>query len=66
MSTLLTDYALFSKMILEEKAYLDPDLSFEDICNIIGAEPGRLDMLLVEELGMSGEEILSHCRNIGN
>ena len=61
----MTDkYAAFSRLLEEDKLYRDRSLRFEDLCQRIGTDPAALEEVLLRELGMTGEEILSMFRNI--
>lgn len=57
-------YAEFYRLLEEEKVYRDRTLCFVDICQKIGTDPIVMNALLLDELGMSGEEVLSRYRNI--
>lgn len=56
-------YRLFNECIEDLTAAGSPLPSFEEICGRIGVSPRLLENLLFEELGVSGEELLSSYRN---
>lgn len=62
MRTLQENYALLGHLILDEKVYLDPTVSFTSICRAMGAPARELDALLEAELGMDGESVLRQLR----
>lgn len=55
-------FDLFSKMMNEDKVYLDASLTYDAICRRIGIAPADLDEKLMAELGMDGETILYRYR----
>lgn len=62
MKTREESYAAFGRLMNEERIYLDPDLTFEDICAHIGTQKDALESVLLEELGMRGDAILDKYR----
>ena len=65
MITLLASYAVFWDLLDRERIYLDQSLDFSTVCDYIGIARERLDNLLYEEIGMSGQDILAHFRGVG-
>ncbi|MCI1640392.1 MAG: hypothetical protein LKI42_03845 [Bacteroidales bacterium] len=63
MYTISESYEVFERMLDVEKVYLIPYLDFNTICGWIGVCPAELDILLSDELGMSGEELLVFYRS---
>ena len=55
-------YFTFWKMMEEGRVYDDRSVDFDTICRLTGALPDDLDVLLYEELGYTGEEILEAYR----
>lgn len=56
-------YTEFGRLMVEEKIYLDPSLDYGDLCRRhLGVESYRLDELLLDELGMTGEELIAVFR----
>lgn len=56
------NYSLFSKLLLDEKIYLDPSVRFSDICKWIGADEKALETIVSMELGMSGDGLIAKYR----
>lgn len=40
----------------------NPTLTFDDICSMFSADPLRMDNLMYEHFGMSGDEIIRQYR----
>lgn len=55
-------FELFSVLLEEEKVYMDPTLTFAELCRRIGVESRLLDRCLMSELGFSGSDILKAYR----
>lgn len=51
-------YEIFGRMLLEDKVYLDPSVTFDMICRWIGADRHLLDALVRRELGISGQALM--------
>lgn len=66
MFTIAQAYAEFSKMLLEDRIYEDPSISFEDICAAMRVSAADLDHYLSKELGMNGREILYYFQKLLN
>ena len=62
MKTRENSYAAFERLMNGEKVFLDPDLTFERICERIGTQKDALESVLLEELGMRGDAILDKYR----
>lgn len=63
MDTIKEAYTEFGRLMIEEKIYLDPSLDYGDLCRRrLGVESYRLDELLLDELGMTGEELIAVFR----
>lgn len=56
------NYSLFSRLLLDEKIYLDPSVRFSDICRWIGADETALGTIVAIELGMSGDGLIEKYR----
>lgn len=52
----------FGAYVCERRDWSSSHESFASFCRKAGTDPTRLDPLLVEELGMTGEEILEALR----
>ena len=55
-------YNLFSVLLLEEKAYLDPTLTFSDVCRWMGAGERALSTMMAMELGTDGDSLMRSYR----
>ena len=64
MKTLSTIYLNFSQMLLEDRIYEDPDVTFYDLCAALRVSPSDLDEILFEEMGMKGPEILQSFQKL--
>ncbi len=49
-------------MLEEDKIYRRMDLGYVDICRMLKVAPAELDQILMNELGMTGDEILAKFR----
>lgn len=58
-------YAEFGRLMVEEKIYLDPSLDYGELCRRLGVESYLLDEFLLDELGMTGEELIAVFRREG-
>ena len=61
MEKLMEDYAAFERAMDQDKVYLD--LSFEEICEAIGADAESLDRLILSEIGFDGRELVDFYRS---
>lgn len=61
-SSIIPAYETFCHLMVDERLYIDPTLSFGTVCDWLGADPAALDALLEEELGFSGPALLEHFR----
>lgn len=57
-----TIYNEFCRMLEEDKIYRRMDLGYVDICRMLKVAPAELDQILMNELGMTGDEILAKFR----
>lgn len=64
MKTIETAYPEFSRMLLDDRIYEDPTITFPDICASLEVAPGDLDEILVKEMGMNGPEILQSFQKL--
>lgn len=55
-------YNLFSVLLLEEKVYLDPTLTFSDVCRWMGADETALSTMMAMELGTDGDSLMRRYR----
>ena len=51
-------YAAFGRLMDEQKVWRDPSVSFSEICSLAGSSTDVLNRILLEEIGMDGEELL--------
>lgn len=64
MKTIETAYSEFSRMLLGDRIYEDPTITFHDICTTLGASPSDLNEILIKEIGMNGPEILQSFQKL--
>lgn len=57
-------YAEFSRLLEEDKVYLDESLDFVSICGTLGVNAQEFDAFLMGELGYSGQQILEKYRKL--
>lgn len=55
-------YALFAEMMNEVRIYLDTGIDFGSVCRFLDLEEEALDAVLIDELGLGGNEIFSIYR----
>ena len=53
-------------MLLEDRIYEDPDVTFYDLCAALRVSPSDLDEILFEEMGMKGPEIFAILSKVIN
>lgn len=51
-------------MLLCDSIYEDPDICYTDICASLRVSPADLDEILLDELGMNGNEILQSFQKL--
>lgn len=51
-------------MLLDDRIYEDPTISFTDICASLRVSPSDLDEILIKEIGMNGPEILQSFQKL--
>lgn len=61
---LINKYSLFADLLEKGKIYLDPEVDFPEVCRRLEVASRDMDDLLQEELGMTGDEVLSAYRRI--
>lgn len=59
---LLTAYERFSRLMTDERLYLNPNINYESVCRLLGVEPTALDRILEREIGYSGSAVIRHFR----
>ena len=64
MKTIETAYSEFSRMLLDDRIYEDPSITFADICSSLRVSPSDLDEKLLKEIGMNGPEILQSFQKL--
>ena len=60
METVIKEYAAFERAMDEESIYRE--LDYEGICDRLGADPERLENLLISELGFEGQALVDFYR----
>ncbi len=55
----------FGRLLEEDKVYLDLSCTFEDICGILGADSASFGRYVMEQVGMTGDEVLEVYRSGG-
>lgn len=55
-------YEAFGRLLLEDKVYLDPDVTFPRICKWLGADEKQLGGMIESELGVSGASLIRTYR----
>lgn len=60
--SLTESYELFSRLLLEDKIFMDSNISFSLLCSWIGADRRKLDAYIKSELGCSGEGLMETYR----
>jgi len=63
MNTIYDIYTEFGRCLLEDRLFEDPKAGYGDICAALGVGAEELDGVLLGELGMGGEQILSEFGN---
>ena len=56
-------YELFCNLLLEEKMFLDPFLSYSNLCALIHADEKALEGHIYGELGSGGQELIDGLRD---
>ena len=64
MKTIAAVYSNFSRMLLDDRIYEDPTISYADICAALHVAPSDLDEYLQKEMGMNGSEILQSFQKL--
>ncbi len=60
--SVIESYELFSRLLLEDKIYMDSSITFPFLCSCIGANRKKLDRLIRNELGISGARLIETYR----
>lgn len=55
-------YAALERLLCEEQIFLNPGISFQEVCSWLQTEETDMDGLLRRELGLGGEELLRLLR----
>ena len=61
-SNILEQYALLTRLLLEDKVCLDSALTFRKVCSWLGADPEALDDYVNQQLGLDGQGLMRHYR----
>ena len=62
--SLMKSYEIFSRLMHEDKIFMDSNLPFSIVCRWIGADRRKLDKLIKSELGISGMQMMRAFRAI--
>lgn len=62
MRTLEENYDILEKLLDDEKVFMNPAVTFADICGWLGARKSDMDALVMRELGLCGDELLARFR----
>lgn len=62
-TSLFQSYEKFSRLLLDEKLYRNPKISFASICERIGADKDALGLLVEREMGMTADELIEAYRS---
>jgi len=63
---LLEAYESFCRLMVEERLYLNPTLTYETVCRWLGVGEKELDAQLSRELGYTGPALIQHFRKQTN
>ena len=55
-------YEIFGRLLLEDRIFLDPNVTFSMICKWLGADEKELDEMVRSELGVSARSLMSTYR----
>lgn len=66
MCAISSTFLRFERLMDKEKVYLNPDVSFHTICRSLSVSPSSLDEILLQELGMNGDELVDFYRHKDN
>ena len=55
-------YEIFGRMMTEDKLYLSRRITFRRICRWLGVPRRNLDLMIRQELGMGGQELMRRYR----
>ncbi len=56
-------FLIFGNLLENEKVYMDPGLTFENICSWLGVEEEEFDAYLIGTIGYAGSDILKAYRD---
>lgn len=56
-------YARLADLLLDDKIHLDPAVGFAEVCIRAEADPQAMDLLVRDELGMSGQDLVQALRS---
>ncbi len=59
---LLKAYREFEKKLVQEEIFKDKRVSYPSICKELGVPPKSMDALLLQELGMTGRQLIRSFR----
>ena len=55
-------YEVFGRLLIEDRIYVDPNVTFPMICRWLGADEKELDEKILSELGVNGRTLLRTYR----
>ncbi len=58
----LEEYERLADYMLEKKPYLDEEMTFRRLCDVLGLPYEELNNTLMAELGLGGQEIMERFR----
>ncbi len=59
---LLKAYREFERLLVKDEVYKDKRTSYPSICKELGVPPKSMDALLLQELGMTGRQLIRSFR----
>lgn len=62
MKTLMKNFERFAQLLDSGAFKTNPHLSFETVCRCLKVSPSDLNELLIQEIGMDGNEIIAAYR----
>lgn len=64
MKTMMKTFERFSRIVVNGVAKYNPHLSFKTVCRMLKVSPTALDEVLLDELGMTGDQIIAASRKL--
>lgn len=66
MCAIHSTFLCFERLMDTEKVYRNPDISFRNICRQLSVSPSSLNEILLDEIGMNGDELIDFYRHKDN